>query len=122
MIVMAEEIKQKLNVKLRRRDIIAIAALVIFVVVMAIPVYTPKGDCQIFRAGEKCASAKDVMIENCQYWGKYSCDSTKDVSLPQAEWYISNLCGFQQEEDKTLDCSNLKTACNQVVGTQVCSG
>ena len=107
--------------KLTRFDKAALAALVIFVILMSIPIYTDKGGCEIARPGYKCASAKDVMIEHCAYWGKWGCDSGADISLPQVEWYISNLCSIHNRyhPDK-LDCASLKLACNQATGTETC--
>ena len=67
----------------------------------------------------ECASAREVMIENCNYWGQFSCDTTKDVSLPQIEWYIENMCKFSSKK-YNLDCSNLQLACNQITGSQTC--
>jgi len=115
---------EKLKIpKLTRFDVIAIAALVIFVILVSIPVYTDKQGCEVARPEYKCASAKDVMIENCNYWGKWNCDTNADNSLPQVEWYIKNLCGIHNKyhPDK-LECGNLKAACNQVTGKTVCSG
>ncbi len=112
---MTEEHKKKFRIKLTKQDKIAIIALIIFVVIFSLPVYLPKGGCEIARPGYKCESAKDVMIENCEYWGQYGCDSSKDSSLPQIEWYIENLCGIHNDyHNAGLDCSNLKIACNQL--------
>jgi hypothetical protein len=110
------------KMKLSRVDIISIIILVIFLILVSIPSYISKGDCEVARPGYKCASLKNVMIENCVYWGKYNCNSTADVSLPQVEWYIGNLCDLQNKYHSTdLDCSNLKQACNQIVGNKTCS-
>lgn len=116
-----EEHKKRFHIKLTRQDKIAIVALILFVIIFSIPVYLPKGDCEIARAGYKCDSAKNVMIENCGYWGKFSCDTSKDSSLPQIEWYIGNLCKIQNQYHNTgLDCTNLKAACNQISGQNLC--
>lgn len=118
-----EEHKRKLpSLKLTKWDAIAVALLLIFLVLVSIPIYTSKDDCEVARPEYKCASFKDVMIENCVYWGNYSCNSQADVSLPQIEWYIQNMCKLQNQYHNTgLDCSNLKSACNQIVGNQTCS-
>jgi len=109
------------KIKLSKWDKISIIALIIFVILVAIPVYMPKGECEVARPGYKCASAKDVMIENCVYWGSYNCDTSADVSLDQIEWYIENMCNSQNQYHGTgLDCNNLKSACNQIVGNQTC--
>jgi hypothetical protein len=107
--------------KLSKADIISIIALIIFVTIVSIPTYLPKGECEVARPAYKCASFKTVMIENCVYLGNYSCNANADVSLPQIEWYIENLCNLQnQYHSSGLDCSNLKKACNQIVGNQTC--
>src|SRR3972149_3386835 len=108
---MTEEIQEKkrFNIKLDRKDKIALVALIAFVILMAIPIYISKGDCEVLRPGGECASTREVMIENCAYWGQYSCDTTKDVSLPQIEWYIENMCKFSSKK-YNLDCSNLQLA------------
>jgi hypothetical protein len=112
----------KFKMKPSKVDIISIMILIIFLILVSIPSYVSKGDCEVARPAYKCASLKNVMIENCVYWGKYSCNSTADVSLPQVEWYIGNLCDLQNQYHNTgLDCSNLKQACNQIVGNQTCS-
>ena len=119
-----EKPKRKLpfKIKLSKLDKISIIALIIFVIVVTIPVYISKGECEVARPEYKCASVKDVMIENCVYWGRYDCDTEAYVSLPQVEWYIENLCGLQNQYHNTgLDCSNLKSACNEIVGNQTCS-
>lgn len=125
---MAEEHKehnekhQKLKFpKLSKWDALAIAALMIFLVLVSIPVYIPKGECEIARPAYKCASARSVMIENCEYWGKYQCDSSNDVSLPQVEWYIGNLCKIaNRNHNYGYDCASLRQACNQATEKQTC--
>jgi len=131
-IIMAEEkkpeehkeehkIKIPFKIKLSRTDVISIIALIIFIAVFTLPTYLPKGNCEVARPAYKCASFKDVMIENCIYWGNYSCNTSADVSLPQIEWYIDNLCKLQnQYHNSGLDCSNLKAACNQITEKQTC--
>jgi len=117
-----EKQKRKIPLKLTRWDAVAVVILIVFVVVITLPEYTPKGNCEVARPEYKCASFKDVMIENCVYWGKYNCNTAADVSLPQIEWYIDNMCKLQnQYHNSGLDCSNLKQACNQIVGNQTCS-
>ena len=107
--------KKKFKIKLTKQDKIAIIALIVFVIIFSIPVFIPKGDCEVARPGYKCESAKNVMIENCEYWGRFGCDSSKDVSLPQIEWYIGNLCDIHnQYHNAGLNCANLKSACNQL--------
>lgn len=107
--------------KLTKKDIISVIALIIFLILVSIPVYSPKGECEIARPAYKCASIKNVMIENCVYWGNYSCNTNADVSLTQVEWYIKNLCDMQNKYHQTgLDCSNLKSACNKIIGNQTC--
>ncbi len=107
--------------KLSKWDFAAIAALVIFLVLVLIPVYIPKGECEIARPAYKCASARSVMIENCEYWGKFECDSSKDISLPQVEWYIGNLCKIaNRNHNYGYNCANLKSTCNQVTEKQTC--
>lgn len=116
-----EKSKRRFPIKLSRWDIISIIILIIFVILVTIPVYIPKGECEVARPGYKCASVKDVMIGNCVYWGNYSCNTTADVSLTQIEWYIENLCYLQNQYHNTgLDCSNLKSACNQITGSKIC--
>jgi len=107
--------------KLNKVDIISIIALIIFVILVSLPNYLPKNGCEVARPAYKCASFKDVMIENCIYWGNYSCNTQADISLPQIEWYISNLCKLQnQYHNSGLNCENLKIACNQITGNQTC--
>jgi len=116
-----EKPKKRFHIKLTKIDMISILALIIFITLVSIPVYTPKGECEVARPAYKCASLKDVMIENCVYWGNYSCNTNADVSLPQIEWYIGNLCKLQnQYHNSGLDCSNLKLACNQITKNQTC--
>jgi hypothetical protein len=113
------EHKKRFNIKLTKRDYLGIAILVISLIVLSYPQYLPKGECEVARPGYKCETAHKVMIENCDYWGNFSCNTNADVSLPQIEWYIGNLCGITKNKDN-LDCSNLKAACNQISGKQVC--
>ena len=116
-----EEHKRKIPFKLTKRDAIAVAVLVVFLIVITIPDYVSKDDCEVARPAYKCASFRNVMIENCVYWGNYSCNTQADVSLPQIEWYIDNLCKLQnQYHNSGMDCSDLKQACNQIVGNQTC--
>jgi hypothetical protein len=119
--VKQHKIKLPFKIKLSKADIAAIIALVIFLILVSIPIFISKDNCEVARPDYKCASLKDVMIENCNYWGKYSCNTNADVSLPQIEWYIGNLCKLQNQYHNTgLDCSNLKLACNTITGTQTC--
>lgn len=117
-----QEHKKKIKFsQLKKWDKIVIALAIVFIILMAIPVYRNKGDCEIARPGYKCESAKNVMIEHCEYWAEYNCDTNSDVSLPQVEWYIRNLCEIHNDNhDAGLDCANLKTACNQVSGRSLC--
>ncbi len=107
--------------KLKKWDKIMIVITIVFLILVAIPIYRDKGDCEVARPGYKCASAKSVMIENCQYWATFNCDTSADVSLPQIEWYISNLCEIHNENhDANLNCLDLKSACNQISGQSLC--
>jgi hypothetical protein len=116
-----EENKKKFSFKLKKTDIVGLAVLVAFVALMAMMVYAPKDSCEVARPNYQCASLKDVMIENCGYWGKYGCETSADISLPDIEWYIGNLCQLQNSYHSTgLDCSNLKQACNQITGNLTC--
>jgi hypothetical protein len=107
--------------KLTKTDIISIIILIIFILLLSYPTYVSKDNCEVSRPAYKCATFKDVMIENCNYWGNYSCNTKADVSLTQIEWYIDNLCNLQnQYHSSGLGCSNLKKACNQITGKQTC--
>jgi hypothetical protein len=113
----------------RRIDWIALSVLIILIILVSIPVYLPKDSCEIARPGYVCESAKNVMIENCVFWGEYGCESCQDwkvcahPSLPQIEWYIGNLCEIHNRyHAEKFDCSNLKLACNQATGTATCPG
>jgi hypothetical protein len=117
-----EKRKVRIPFKLRKIDIISIIVFIIFTIFLSYPTYAPKGECEVARPAYKCASFKEVMIENCAYWGTYNCNTESDVSLAQVEWYIGNLCKLQnQYHNSGLDCSNLKSACNQISEKQVCS-
>jgi len=116
-----KEYKLPFKIKLTKWDIIALIALIVFLAMLSMVIYASKGECEVARPNYKCASLKDVMIENCLYWGKYSCDTNADLSLPDIEWYIVKLCSLQNEYHNTgLDCSNLKSACNKITGSQTC--
>ena len=102
-------------------DIVAVSFTIIFLIIVSIPSYIPRDGCDVARPEYKCASFVDVMTENCIYWGEFNCDTDSDVSLEQAEWYIQNLCELQNKDYGTdLECSNLKKACNEIVGNQTC--
>ena len=107
--------------KLTRLDKVALLILVIFVVLASIPIYADKAGCEVARPGYKCLTAKEVMVEHCDHWGKWDCNSAADISLPQVEWYIDNLCSIHnQYHDDKLECANLKLACNQAAGKETC--
>jgi hypothetical protein len=108
--------------KLTKKDWLGVALLVAVVILLAIPIYyRPNPDCEVARPAYKCETALNVMKEHCGYWGEFKCDSSADVSLPQVEWYISNLCGIHNKyHADQLDCSNLKHACNQATGAATC--
>lgn len=113
--------KKWFNIKVTKWDVLGIAVLLIFLILTAIPTWFPSGDCEVARAGYKCDTLEEVMKENCVYWGSFDCDTSADVSLTQIEWYIDNLCDLQNRYHNTgLDCSNLRGACNQIVGENVC--
>jgi hypothetical protein len=113
--------KFSFNLKMGKWDKISIITLIVFAIIFTLPTLVPKGECEVARPGYKCASLKDVMIEHCQYWGEYDCDTEADISLEQVEWYIENLCNLQnQYHDSGLDCSNLKRACNEISASLVC--
>ncbi|MFH1473923.1 MAG: hypothetical protein ABIE55_03445 [Candidatus Aenigmatarchaeota archaeon] len=114
--------KFSLNLKMSKWDKISIMILLVFVILVTLPTLVPKDGCEVARAGYKCASLEEVMVEHCEFWGEYDCVTEADVSLEQVEWYIGNLCNLQNQEHNTgLDCSNLKSACNQISGSIVCS-
>lgn len=112
--------EEKKRYKLSKNDIAWIIAAILFVALITIPRYLPR-EYDVARPGYAGASAKDVMIENCVYWGKYQCNTSKDISLVQIEVYIKNLCDIASQK-YTLSCANLKQACNQVTGNQTCPG
>ena len=113
--------ERKFRLKLKRWDIISILSLVLFLILISIPTFVPKDNCEVARPEYKCATFEEVMIENCNYWGEYDCDTQADVSLTQVEWYIGNLCNLQnQYHSAGLDCSTLQIACNQITGEQTC--
>lgn len=116
-----QKIKLPFKIRLSKADIAALIVLAVFLILVSIPTYMSKGDCEVARPNYKCASLKDVMIENCNYWGTYECNTSADVSLTQVEWYIGNLCNLQNQYHNTgLDCYNLKLACNAITGSQTC--
>ncbi len=109
------------KIKLGKFDILALAALAGFIILMGVLIYSPKGGCEVARAGFACVPAKDVLVEDCDYWAKFGCDSSKDASLPDIEFQIEGLCKIQNRlHGSGLDCSNLKSACNQITQKQVC--
>ncbi len=104
-----------------QKEIFVLVAFVIFLILVTIPVYKPRNGCEVARPGYECASAKDIMMENCKYWAKYNCNTSADVSLPQVVWYIENLCKIANElHDYGYECSNPKIACNQAAGREIC--
>jgi hypothetical protein len=116
-----EKRKLPIAIKLTKWDAVGIAILAVFVILVTIPTYVPKDNCEVARPDYKCATFKDVMIENCAYWGNYSCNTQADPSLTQTEWYIQNMCALQNKyHNSGLDCSNLKSACNQIAGKSIC--
>jgi len=109
------------KISLKKWDIVSIIALAIFLILVTIPVYSNRENCEVARPNFKCATIKDVMIENCNYWGKYDCNTGADASLPQIEWYIGNLCELQNKyHNANLECADLRSSCNQITGTQTC--
>jgi hypothetical protein len=117
----AESPKHHFKLKMTKWDVLGIIILIIAVGLMVMPHYLPKDGCEIARPNNKCATIKDVMVENCAYWGNYSCNTASDVSLTQVEWYIDNLCKLQnQYHSEGLNCSRLKSACNQISASLVC--
>jgi hypothetical protein len=108
------------NINITKKDMFAIIALVLFVFLMAVPIYKDKEGCEIAQAGYTCDSAENVMIDNCKYWAQWNCDSSADSSLPQIEWYIGNLCEiYKKNHDANFDCS-LPVACNSISGENLC--
>ena len=113
--------KSKFKFKLKKLDIAAISFMIVFMIMITIPSLVPKDSCEVARAEYECATFEQVMIENCNYWGEYDCDTQADLSLPDVEWYIGNLCNLQNQYHGTgLDCSTLQLACNQITGEQTC--
>lgn len=109
------------KIKIQKSDIVWIILLLVVVGIVSIPNWLPKDGCEVARPGYKCESFENVMIENCVYWGTYDCDTSADVSLTQVEWYLDNLCDLQNKYHNTgLECSNLRKACNTIVGNQIC--
>jgi hypothetical protein len=107
--------------KLSRNDVAAIVILAAFLIIVSIPAYLPKNGCEVARPNYKCVSFVDVMKENCQDLAKYDCDVNADVSLTDIVWYTRNLCDLQNSNHGTgLDCSDIKSACNQMAGSQIC--
>ncbi len=112
--------QKKLGFSLTKKDIAAIAMFVIFISLVAYPVYRDKHGCEIARPGYKCASAKDVLVENCKFFANYSCNVSANPSLEQIVWYIKNLCKIANEHGANYDCSNPKLVCNEVLDKNVC--
>jgi hypothetical protein len=113
--------KMPFSYKVTKWDIIGAAISIVILSLMILPQYIPKDGCEVARPNNECATVKDVMTEHCAYWGNYSCNTSADVSLTQVEWYIGNLCKLQNQYHGTgLECSNLKSACNQMSGKNIC--
>lgn len=93
--------------KLNKKDMIAIVITVVILILMAIPNYIPKGDCEVARAGYTCDTILNVMRENCNYLQNNSFSDQNIV------WYVNNLCELQNKyHDFNLDCSNIQAVCN----------
>jgi hypothetical protein len=117
----AENLKHRFKPTVTKWDALGIIILIIALSLLVLPQIVPKDNCEVARPDNKCATLKDVMIENCAYWGNYSCNTSSDVSLTQIEWYIGNLCKLQnQYHSEGMDCSRLKSSCNQISARLVC--
>ncbi len=106
---------------LKTKEIVIIATFFIFLILVTIPVYKDKHGCEVARPNYKCESAYNVLKENCEYWSKYNCNTSADISLPQVVWYIKNLCEIANEHHNYgFNCDNPKEVCNQVMNKTVC--
>jgi hypothetical protein len=115
------KVKMPFNYKVTKWDVIGAAIAVVILSLMILPQYVPKDGCEVARPDNKCDTVVNVMTEHCTYWGNFSCNTASDVSLTQVEWYIADMCKLQNEYHGTgLDCANLKSACNQISGKQLC--
>lgn len=105
---------------MRKTDIAAIMILVAFVVLVSIPVYTPKERCEVARSGYDCASIEEVLIENCNFIAAYKGYNKSEI---QVRWYIENLCALQNRYHNTaLNCSDVDLVCNEILGSQLIKG
>ncbi len=112
---------KKIKDKLTKRDIAILAIFIVFLILISIPAYRDKHGCEVARPGYECASAKEVLIENCEYWAKYNCNTSADISLPQIVWYIKNLCKIANEyHNYGYDCTNPEKVCNSVLERNAC--
>jgi hypothetical protein len=84
--------KLSLNLKMSKWDKISIMITLVFVVLVVLPTLTPKDNCEVARPGYECASIKDVMIEHCQYWGEYDCDTSSNLKMACNEISASLIC------------------------------
>ncbi len=126
---------------MKKSDVAYILGAVLFVIVLGLPGLLPKNGCEVARPGYKCASAEEVIKENCRYFAGFSCDSncsgfggrygceksgcvwvpelrecTSDISLPNVKWYISNLCEIAKSRHPGIDCSDPVEVCKRIAG------
>lgn len=110
-----------MRIKLGKGEIALLATFIVFLILVSIPVYTDKHGCEVARPGYKCASAYEVIIENCKHFAKYNCNVSADISLAQVVWYIKNLCEIANKyHNYGFDCSDAKSICNTVLNYTAC--
>ena len=100
--------------KITKKDIIAIALLVVFIILLSIPNFINRSDCEVARPNYKCSSLKDVLIENCAY---LKVNNFSDVGIA---WYIQQICPLQNRyHNSNIDCSSPQNICRYLNSTDI---
>lgn len=96
--------------KLSKKDVLAIAITVIFIVLLSIPNYIDKSNCEVARPNYKCETIMNVIKENCNYL------QTNNFADESITWYVQQLCPLEnQYHNSKLVCITAQEVCMSVV-------
>jgi len=96
--------------KLSKKDILSIIIVMFFIILLAIPNFIDKSNCEVARPDYKCATISEVLKENCAYL------QTNNYTDQSIIWYVQNLCQLQNKyHNSGFDCSNTIQICEVVL-------
>lgn len=96
----------KREIRISKWSIVSVVLLIVLIILLSVPNYINKSNCEVARPGYKCETMLNVIRENCAYL------KTNNFTDESIVWYVEQLCPLQnQYHNSKLDCSSARQVC-----------